>query len=89
MFEAWGRFVFRRRRLVLVEPTVAVIGAGVWGTGVFGALQSAGGFAPPHSQSQQETAKSRPTRSGGMRATSCWSTRAGIRPFGRPPTGRL
>ena len=56
MFEAWGRFVFRRRRLVLVIATLAVIGAAVWGTGVFGALQSAGGFAPPHSQSQQETA---------------------------------
>ena len=28
--------------------------AAVWGTGVFGKLQSAGGFAPPSSQSQQE-----------------------------------
>ena len=28
--------------------------AAVWGTGVFGRLQSAGGFAPPDSQSQQE-----------------------------------
>ena len=56
MFEAWGRFVFRRRRLVLVMAAFAVVAAAVWGTGVFGALQSAGGFAPPHSQSQQETA---------------------------------
>ena len=54
MFETWGRFVFRRRRLVLVIAAFAVVGAAVWGTGVFGALQSAGGFAPPHSQSQQE-----------------------------------
>ena len=56
MFEAWGRIVFRRRRLVLVIAAFAVVGAAVWGTGVFGALQSAGGFAPPHSQSQQEAA---------------------------------
>jgi len=56
MFEAWGRFVFRRRRLALVIAALAVVAAAVWGTGVFGALQSAGGFAPPHSQSQQESA---------------------------------
>ena len=35
---------------------LAVVAAAVWGTGVFGALQSAGGFAPPDSQSQQEAA---------------------------------
>jgi trehalose monomycolate/heme transporter len=56
MFEAWGRFVFRRRRLVLVIAALAVVGAAVWGTGVFGSLQSAGGFAPAHSQSEQESA---------------------------------
>ncbi len=54
MFEAWGRFIFRRRRLVLLIAGLAVIAAAVWGTGVFGKLQSAGGFAPPASQSQQE-----------------------------------
>src|SRR5580704_12730167 len=54
MFEAWGRFIFRRRRVVLLIAGLAVIAAAVWGTGVFGKLQSAGGFAPPASQSQRE-----------------------------------
>ncbi len=54
MFEAWGRILFRNRRLVLVLAGLGVIAAAAWGTGVFGALQSAGGFAPPNSQSQQE-----------------------------------
>src|SRR5436853_53456 len=44
MFEAWGRFVYRRRRLVLLVAAVAVVGAALWGTGVFGALQSGGGL---------------------------------------------
>lgn len=50
MFEAWGDVILRRRRLV---PALAVLGvpiAAVRGTGVFGRLQSAGGFAPPASQ---------------------------------------
>src|ERR1039457_6424766 len=51
MFEAWGHVIYRRRRLVLVIATLAVIFAAVWGTGVFGALQSAGGFNDPRSQS--------------------------------------
>ena len=54
MFEAWGRIIFNRRRLVLVVAGVGVLCAAIWGTGVFGKLQSAGGFAPPASQSQQE-----------------------------------
>jgi trehalose monomycolate/heme transporter len=54
MFEAWGRIIFRRRRLVLLIAALAVAGAAAWGTGVLGKLQSAGGFAPPASQSQQE-----------------------------------
>ncbi len=53
MFEAWGRFVYRRRRLVLLVAAVAVAAAAVWGTGVFARLQSGGGFTPPGSQSQQ------------------------------------
>jgi RND superfamily putative drug exporter len=53
MFEAWGRFVYRRRRLVLLVAAVVVVGAAVWGTGVFGALQSGGGFTAPGSQSEQ------------------------------------
>lgn len=54
MFEAWGHVIFRRRRLVLAVAVVGVVFAAIWGTGVFGKLQSAGGFAPPASQSQQE-----------------------------------
>ena len=54
MFEVWGRFIFRRRRLVLLIAGLAVIAAATWGTGVFGRLQSAGGFRPTSSQSQQE-----------------------------------
>jgi trehalose monomycolate/heme transporter len=56
MFETWGRILFRRRRLVLVIAAVGVVAAAIWGTGVFGSLQSAGGFAPPDSESQHETA---------------------------------
>jgi len=54
MFEAWGRIIFRRRRLVLIIALLGVVAAAVWGTGVFGKLQSAGGFVPPDSQSQHE-----------------------------------
>jgi trehalose monomycolate/heme transporter len=54
MFETWGRIIFRRRRLVLLAAVLAVIAAAAWGTGVFGKLQSAGGFVPSNSQSQQE-----------------------------------
>jgi len=53
VFEAWGRLIFRRRRLVLLASVIAVVGAAVWGTGVFGSLQSGGGFTAPGSQSQQ------------------------------------
>jgi len=42
MFEAWGRFVYRRRRLVLLVAAVAVVAAALWGTGVFARLQSGG-----------------------------------------------
>jgi uncharacterized membrane protein YdfJ with MMPL/SSD domain len=52
MFETWGRMIYRRRRLVLALALVVVAFAGVWGTGVFGSLQSAGGFNAPDSQSQ-------------------------------------
>jgi uncharacterized membrane protein YdfJ with MMPL/SSD domain len=52
VFEAWGRFIFRRRRLVLLAAVLIVAGAAVWGSGVFGSLQSGGGFTAPGSQSQ-------------------------------------
>ena len=62
MFEAWGRFVYRRRRLVLLVAALAVAGAAVWGTGVFGALQSGGGFTAPGSQSDALLGSGRPPR---------------------------
>ena len=55
MFESWGRIVYRRRRLVLVIALIGVAFAAVWGTGVFGTLQSSGGFTAPNSQSQQSS----------------------------------
>ena len=54
MFETWGRVVYRRRRLVLAIAGIGLIFAATWGTGVFGSLQTAGGFDAPNSQSQQE-----------------------------------
>ena len=53
MFDGWGRLVYRRRRLVLVIALIVVAFAAAWGTGVFGKLQSSGGFTPPNSQGQQ------------------------------------
>src|SRR5512139_2086339 len=53
MFEAWGRFVYRRRRPVLLVTLAALVFAAIWGTGVFGALKSAGGFDTPGSESYQ------------------------------------
>jgi trehalose monomycolate/heme transporter len=54
MFEAWGRLLFRRRRLVLAVTLVFVAVAAAWGTGVFGKLSSGDNFTPPASQSQRE-----------------------------------
>ena len=54
MFEAWGRILYRRRRLTLVVTLVLVAFAAVWGTGVFGQLSSGNDFTPPASQSQRE-----------------------------------
>jgi trehalose monomycolate/heme transporter len=53
MFEAWGRYVYRRRRLFCVVALIIVAFAAAWGTGVFGKLQAAGGFDAPNSQSQR------------------------------------
>ena len=41
--------------MVLILAAIVVVAAAVWGTRVFGALQSAGGFSAPGSQSQQES----------------------------------
>jgi uncharacterized membrane protein YdfJ with MMPL/SSD domain len=56
LFEAWGHLIYHRRRLVLVIAGLAVAFAGVWGTGVFANLQTAGGYTAPNSQSQREEA---------------------------------
>src|ERR1700730_3883331 len=53
MFESWGRIVYRRRRLVLEIALIGIALVASWSTGVFGQLQSSGGFTPPDSQSQQ------------------------------------
>jgi hypothetical protein len=55
VFESWGRVVYARRRWILILAAIVVVAAAVWGTRVFGALQSAGGFSAPGSQSQQES----------------------------------
>ena len=54
MFEALGRSVFHHRRLTLLIAGLVIAAAAVWGIGVFGALQSSGGFTPPTSPSQTE-----------------------------------
>ncbi|MEU8799645.1 MMPL family transporter [Spirillospora sp. NPDC048819] len=51
MFDRWGRWVHRRRRWILAVAGAALVFAGVWGTGVFGALTSSGGFDTPGSES--------------------------------------
>ena len=55
MFEAWGRGIYRTRRLTLVIALLFAVGAGVWGTGVFGKLNSGNTFTPPSSQSNVES----------------------------------
>jgi RND superfamily putative drug exporter len=55
MFEAWGRGIYRTRRLTLVIALLFAVGAGVWGTGVFGKLDSGNTFTPPDSQSNAES----------------------------------
>ncbi len=56
MFEAWGRGLYRARRLVLVISVLFAVAAGVWGTGVFSKLTSGNTFTPPSSESNQESA---------------------------------
>ncbi|WP_018658171.1 MMPL family transporter [Actinomadura flavalba] len=56
MLESWGRLLHRRRRPVLVLSALALVVAALWGTGVFGALTSAGGFDTPGSESDRATA---------------------------------
>ncbi len=57
MFQAWGRILYRRRRLTLGLALVLVAFAAIWGTGVFGRLSSGDSFTPPASQSQREASQ--------------------------------
>ncbi|MFI7542763.1 MMPL family transporter [Actinoplanes sp. NPDC049599] len=50
VFAAWGSWVARFRRPVLVCTVVAVAAAGIWGLGVFGQLTE-GGYNDPGSES--------------------------------------
>ena len=52
MFEALGRVMYRRRRWVVALSVAFVVFAGVWGTGVFGAM-TGGGFEDPGSESSK------------------------------------
>jgi uncharacterized membrane protein YdfJ with MMPL/SSD domain len=52
MFEALGRMMYRRRRWVVALAVAFVAFAGVWGTGVFGAM-TGGGFEDPNSESSK------------------------------------
>jgi trehalose monomycolate/heme transporter len=56
VFEAWGRGLYRARRLTLAIAVLFAVAAGVWGTGVFGKLNSGNTFTPPNSQSNVESA---------------------------------
>ncbi|TFV71977.1 MMPL family transporter [Blastococcus sp. CT_GayMR20] len=66
MFEALGRVMYRRRRWVVALSLAFVVFAGVWGTGVFGAM-TGGGFEDPDSDSSRavEVAQRELGRSGG------------------------
>jgi trehalose monomycolate/heme transporter len=57
MFEAWGRSLYRARRLTMVAGLLFAVAAGVWGTGVFSRLNSGNTFSPPNSQSNAESAR--------------------------------
>ncbi|MFC0628005.1 MMPL family transporter [Kribbella deserti] len=52
MFETLGRLAYRRRRVFLALTGLFVIGAAVWGTGVFGSLAN-GGFESPDSEAAE------------------------------------
>jgi trehalose monomycolate/heme transporter len=54
MFERWGRIAYHRRRLILLGALLVAVLGGVWGTTIFTAVQTAGGFDAPNSQSQRE-----------------------------------
>src|SRR5699024_11818053 len=53
VLERWGRFVHRFRWSVLVLTLLATVGASIWGPGIFGAVDNAGGFNVPGSESDE------------------------------------
>ena len=55
MFERWGHTVHSSRVAILASGVVFLVGAALWGTGVFGAL-SDGGFEDPDSESARTAA---------------------------------
>ena len=75
MFEAWGRGLYRARRLTLVIAVVFALAAGAWGTGVFSKLTSGNTFTPPNSQSTGRPT-SRPACSAATTRTWWCSTTA-------------
>lgn len=55
MFEAWGKAVYRARKVVLGIAILFAVAAGAWGSGVFHSMVAGNTFTPPGSQSQRET----------------------------------
>ncbi|MFI7602022.1 MMPL family transporter, partial [Actinoplanes sp. NPDC049681] len=55
MVAGWGSFVARFRWAVLASAIIAVVAAGIWGTGVFDRL-SEGGYTDPGSESSRAAA---------------------------------
>ncbi|MCT9930528.1 MMPL family transporter [Planotetraspora sp. A-T 1434] len=51
MFSTLGNFVVRRRLWIVIGALIFAIGAGGWGSGVFGALGGGAGFDDPASES--------------------------------------
>ncbi len=60
MIQRWAQILVSRAKFVLLFGVVAVVGAGVYGAGVFASL-SDGGFEDPDSESAQELALERET----------------------------
>jgi uncharacterized membrane protein YdfJ with MMPL/SSD domain len=54
VFASWGSLAFRLRWAILAVLTATIVGAGVWGLGVFGQLAE-GGYEDPGSESSQAT----------------------------------
>ncbi len=53
MLDRWGRFTHRHRWRILIVSLVAITAAGIFGPAVFGAVNSAGGFQVPGSESDR------------------------------------